>query len=81
MWMNCVSIPPNRTLSPGSTSRASHSPGLCSFSLARISASESGVPITGIFGNSRSRYGIPPMWSSCPCVTSSARNLSCRSRR
>src|ERR1700681_1312788 len=53
MWMNCASIVPYATLSPGSTSRAFHSPGLCSLSFALISASESGVPTTGTFGNSR----------------------------
>src|SRR6266545_5318053 len=52
----------------------------CSFSFASSSASVSWDPTSGMSGRSRSRYGTAPMWSSWPCVSTSAATSSSRSR-
>ncbi len=52
----------------------------CSLSLASRNASVSFEPTTGMSDRSRSRYGTPPMWSSCPWVSTTATMSSRRSR-
>ena len=44
----------------------------CSSSFDLISPSVSFVAITRSQSTWRSRYGSPPTWSSCPCVSTTA---------
>ena len=44
----------------------------CSLSLDVMNANVSSEPMTGMSDRSRRRYGTPPMWSSCPCVSTIA---------
>ena len=52
----------------------------CSRSLESSSASVSLEPTSGMSPRSRSRYGVAPMWSSWPWVSTSASTSSRRSR-
>ena len=50
----------------------------CSRSLASTSARVNREPTSGMSPRSRSRYGIAPMWSSCPWVRTTAAMSSSR---
>ena len=52
----------------------------CSLSLAVMKARVSSEPMMGMSARSLSRYGTPPMWSSCPWVSTMASMSSRRSR-
>ena len=51
----------------------------CSLHFASTNPSVSFEPMSGMSGRILSRYGTPPMWSSWPCVSTSASTLSRRS--
>ncbi len=51
----------------------------CSRSFASTSARVNREPTSGMSAFSRSRYGTPPMWSSCPWVSTTASTSSSRS--
>jgi hypothetical protein len=76
---NSHSNGPSRSVRPASTVSVYGSM-RCSRSLASTSASVKRDPISGRSRFSRSRYGTPPMWSSCPCVSTTASTRSSRSR-
>src|SRR5262245_46794517 len=73
---------PATAASPGVTCRnTARSRTWCSSSWPSSSASVNAVPYTGSVdpSNSRSRYGSAPMWSWCPCVSTTASTSSNRS--
>ena len=73
-------IEPTSIRFPGSASSSTVSAASpCSSSFDLIRPSVSFVAITRSQSTSRSRYGSPPTWSSCPCVRTTASIL--RSRR
>ena len=71
---------PNVMVSPSLTTWCTVSLRRCSRSLEPSRASVSSEPTSGMSPRSRRRYGVAPMWSSCPWVRTSASTLSRRSR-
>ncbi len=67
-------------MSPSLTTCCTVSLSRCSRSLEVSSASVSCEPTSGMSPRSRRRYGVAPMWSSWPCVSTSASTASSRSR-
>ncbi len=77
---NSRSKAPSVSRSPSFTTWWTVSRSRCSRSLPSRRARVSSEPTSGMSSRSRSRYGVAPMWSSCPCVSTSASTSSRRSR-
>src|SRR6476661_2085661 len=71
---------PNSIVSPSLTTCCTVSLSRCSRSLEVSSARVSCEPTSGMSPRSRRRYGVAPMWSSWPCVSTRASTWSSRSR-
>ena len=78
--MNSSSNGPSVRRSPSLTTWWTVSLSRCSRSLGSSRASVSWEPTSGMSSRSRRRYGVAPMWSSCPWVRTSASTASSRSR-
>ena len=78
--MNSRSNGPRVSRSPSRTTWCTVSLRRCSRSLESSSARVSSDPTSGMSSRSRSRYGVAPMWSSWPWVSTSASTASSRSR-
>ncbi len=77
---NSSSNGPNVSRSPSLTTWWTVSRRRCSRSLLSSRARVSSEPTSGMSWRSRRRYGVAPMWSSCPWVSTSASIRSSRSR-
>jgi hypothetical protein len=77
---NSRSNGPNVSVSPSRTLWWTVSRSRCSRSLLSSSARVSSEPTSGMSPRSRSRNGVAPMWSSWPCVSTSASIASSRPR-
>ena len=77
---NSRSNGPSEIRSPSLTTWWTVSLSRCSRSLLPSRARVSSEPTSGMSPRSRRRYGVAPMWSSCPWVRTSASTLSSRSR-
>ena len=78
--MNSRSNGPRVSRSPSLTTWCTVSLRRCSRSLGSSSASVSSDPTSGMSSRSRRRYGVAPMWSSWPWVSTSASTASSRPR-
>ena len=77
---NSRSNGPKLSRSPSLTTWCTVSLSRCSRSFAPSRARVSPEPTKGMSPRSRRRYGVAPMWSSWPWVSTSASTLSSRSR-